>query len=87
MKINKKIVKRLSEQNQNESRNLWKHVISSLKAKDLDTATSEKKKLEEKQRADAKMRADQKVAWKTKVCITILSFLAILSCMIQSSLN
>lgn len=65
MKVNKKRVKPLDEQSDNESRNLWRHVISALKAKDLDAATSEKKKLEEIQRTDARVRVEQGRTWRT----------------------
>ncbi|XP_075240894.1 oxysterol-binding protein-related protein 9-like isoform X2 [Convolutriloba macropyga] len=65
MKVNKKQVKPLSEQSENESRKLWRHVISGLRAKDLDAATNEKKKLEEKQRNDARIRQESGHTWTT----------------------
>ena len=67
MPMVKKCVRSLQEQELNESRKLWEHVIGALKNKDLDNATMEKKKLEEKQRSEAKRRIQQNVPWKTKV--------------------
>ena len=71
MKGNSKQVRPLQEQGENESRSLWRNVISALKVKDLDTATNEKKKLEEKQRNDAKMRLETKQTWETQVGVQI----------------
>ena len=71
MKVNKKQVKPLSEQSENESRKLWRHVISGLRAKDLDAATNEKKKLEEKQRNDARIRQESGHTWTTLVSLFV----------------
>ena len=65
--INKKQVKPISQQEENESRRLWKEVTAGLKFNDIDKATNAKQMLEQKQRDEAKERKDTGVEWKTRV--------------------
>lgn len=51
--IIKKKVRKLEDQNEYESRSLWKDVTFNLKIRDIDAATEAKHRLEERQRAEA----------------------------------
>ncbi|CAF3318394.1 unnamed protein product [Rotaria socialis] len=62
----KKNVRPLVEQDDFESRRLWKDVTFYLKSKQLDKATESKSFLEQRQREGAKERADRTVKWQTK---------------------
>lgn len=62
-----KVVKRITKQQENESRRLWKDVTTSLKEDDVETATAFKHKLEERQRAEARERKEKGVSWETKL--------------------
>ncbi|KAF9438688.1 hypothetical protein BGZ76_005831 [Entomortierella beljakovae] len=55
-KIHPKIVSPESEQEANESRNLWSKLTSALKVNDQNLATEEKSKVEDAQRAKSKAR-------------------------------
>ncbi|XP_064476901.1 oxysterol-binding protein-related protein 9-like isoform X2 [Ornithodoros turicata] len=65
--IVKKIVKSITEQEEYESRRLWKDVTLALKNKDVNVATDAKAQLEEKQRAEAKERKDTNGTWTPRV--------------------
>lgn len=67
LKIVKKIVRPISQQRENESRNLWKDVTAGLKYNDIEKATQAKADLEQKQRDEAKERKLTNVEWETKV--------------------
>ncbi|XP_029208493.2 oxysterol-binding protein-related protein 9-like [Acropora millepora] len=62
-----KTVKKISKQEENESRRLWEGVTKSLKEDDVESATASKHKLEERQRAEARHRKEKGVAWETKL--------------------
>uniref|UniRef100_A0A672MWG3 Oxysterol-binding protein n=1 Tax=Sinocyclocheilus grahami TaxID=75366 RepID=A0A672MWG3_SINGR len=49
-----------------ESRRLWQHVTESLKERDMDKATEQKRFLEERQRKEERHRAETQTAWRTK---------------------
>ncbi|XP_062847403.1 oxysterol-binding protein-related protein 10 isoform X2 [Trichomycterus rosablanca] len=66
--IKKKICP-VEKQGQYESRRLWQHVTSALKAGDIDTATEHKHQLEERQRNEEKQRSATNTAWKPKYFI------------------
>ncbi|KAK7147014.1 hypothetical protein R3I94_009757 [Phoxinus phoxinus] len=65
----KKKIRPLEKQAQYESRRLWQHVTSALKAGDIDVATEHKHQLEEKQRREGKQRTASSTTWKPKYFI------------------
>ncbi|XP_043942010.1 oxysterol-binding protein-related protein 9 isoform X2 [Protopterus annectens] len=65
--IVKKKVRKLEDQQEYESRRLWKDVTYSLKVKDIDSATEAKHRLEERQRAEARERKEQEKSWETRL--------------------
>ncbi|XP_041064233.1 oxysterol-binding protein-related protein 9 isoform X2 [Carcharodon carcharias] len=65
--IIKKKVRKLEDQEDFESRRLWKDVTHNLKVKDIDAATDAKHRLEERQRAEARERKENEVQWETRV--------------------
>ncbi|XP_048009600.1 oxysterol-binding protein-related protein 10 isoform X3 [Megalobrama amblycephala] len=65
----KKKIRPLEKQGQYESRRLWQHVTTALKAGDIDTATEHKHQLEEKQRREGKQRTASSTTWKPKYFI------------------
>ncbi|XP_062920411.1 oxysterol-binding protein-related protein 9 isoform X1 [Mobula hypostoma] len=67
MPIIKKKVRKLEDQDDFESRRLWKDVTYNLKIKDIDAATEAKHRLEERQRAEARERKENEVQWETRV--------------------
>ncbi|KAJ1923130.1 Oxysterol-binding protein OBPa [Tieghemiomyces parasiticus] len=58
-----KLVAPEAEQGSMESRRLWSHVTAAMQARDLDTATDEKSKIEELQRQQRKERENEGVEW------------------------
>ncbi|XP_035825242.1 oxysterol-binding protein-related protein 9 isoform X2 [Aplysia californica] len=64
--IIKKIVKPPEQQDEFESRKLWRKVTLNLKEKNVDAATEEKRRLEQRQRDEAKERKEQGAKWETK---------------------
>ncbi|XP_074104277.1 oxysterol-binding protein-related protein 9 isoform X3 [Cotesia typhae] len=62
----KKMVKPISEQNDNESRKVWREVTVGLKINDMDKATAAKCYIEQKQRDEAKLRKESNLLWETK---------------------
>uniref|UniRef100_A0AAR2ILD2 Oxysterol-binding protein n=1 Tax=Pygocentrus nattereri TaxID=42514 RepID=A0AAR2ILD2_PYGNA len=67
MGIIKKKVRKLEDQLEYESRNLWKDVTLNLKLKDIEAATEAKHRLEEKQRAEARERKEKENQWETRL--------------------
>uniref|UniRef100_W5MUE6 Oxysterol-binding protein n=2 Tax=Lepisosteus oculatus TaxID=7918 RepID=W5MUE6_LEPOC len=63
----KKKVRKLEDQQEFESRKLWKDVTVNLKLKDIDSATEAKHRLEEKQRAEARERKEKEMQWETRL--------------------
>uniref|UniRef100_A0A8C3RV68 Oxysterol-binding protein n=2 Tax=Chelydra serpentina TaxID=8475 RepID=A0A8C3RV68_CHESE len=63
----KKKVKKLEDQEEYESRCLWKDVTYNLKIRDIDAATDAKHRLEERQRAEARARKERETSWETRL--------------------
>ncbi|XP_070499509.1 oxysterol-binding protein-related protein 9 isoform X2 [Chironomus tepperi] len=61
--IYKKQVRSVIEQDENESRRIWKEVTAGLKSNDIDVATAAKFRVEQKQREEAKSRKDENTMW------------------------
>jgi len=61
-----KQVKDIAEQDEFESRRLWKEVTYCLKNHEIEKATGFKSRLEQRQRDQAKERAEKGESWKTK---------------------
>ncbi|GFT90384.1 oxysterol-binding protein-related protein 9 [Nephila pilipes] len=64
--IIKKRVKPLVEQENYESRKLWKDVTTALRLRNVEAATEAKFLLEQKQREEAKERLENKRKWETR---------------------
>ncbi|CAL1270877.1 unnamed protein product [Larinioides sclopetarius] len=64
--IIKKRVKPLVEQEEYESRKLWKDVTTALRLRNVEAATESKFVLEQKQREEAKHRLENKLKWETR---------------------
>ncbi|XP_033008043.1 oxysterol-binding protein-related protein 9 isoform X2 [Lacerta agilis] len=67
MPIIKKKVRKLEDQEEYESRCLWKDVTYNLKIRDIDSATEAKHRLEERQRAEARARKEKEIPWETRL--------------------
>ncbi|XP_069498308.1 oxysterol-binding protein-related protein 9 isoform X3 [Ambystoma mexicanum] len=67
MPMIKKKVRKLEDQEEYESRRLWKDVTSNLKMRDIDAATEAKHRLEERQRAEARERKESEMQWETRL--------------------
>ncbi|RLW05777.1 hypothetical protein DV515_00004744 [Chloebia gouldiae] len=63
----KKKVRKLEDQDDFESRCLWKDVTYNLKIRDIDAATAAKHALEERQRAEARARKENETSWETRL--------------------
>ncbi|KAI6064014.1 Oxysterol-binding protein-related protein 9 isoform X4 [Aix galericulata] len=63
----KKKVRKLEDQEDFESRCLWKDVTYNLKIRDIDAATAAKHALEERQRAEARARKENETSWETRL--------------------
>lgn len=63
----KKKVKKLEDQEEYESRCLWKDITYNLKIRDIDAATDAKHRLEERQRAEARARKENETSWETRL--------------------
>lgn len=61
------VVRPLEEQGERESRKLWKAVTDALTARDHNTATDEKFKVEDRQRKEAKKREEEGVEFHPKL--------------------
>uniref|UniRef100_A0A1S4GPH1 Oxysterol-binding protein n=1 Tax=Anopheles gambiae TaxID=7165 RepID=A0A1S4GPH1_ANOGA len=64
--IFKKKVRPVAEQDENESRKVWREVTAGLKANDIEKATNAKFQVEQKQREEAKERKETFGEWDTK---------------------
>uniref|UniRef100_G1KGY9 Oxysterol-binding protein n=1 Tax=Anolis carolinensis TaxID=28377 RepID=G1KGY9_ANOCA len=67
MPIIKKKVRKPEDQEEYESRCLWKDVTYNLKIRDIDAATDAKHRLEERQRAEARARKEKEIPWETRL--------------------
>jgi len=63
----RKLVKTVCEQEEYESRRVWRDVTVGLRINDMDKATTAKCAIEQKQREEARLRKENNVAWQTKV--------------------
>ncbi|XP_025832138.1 oxysterol-binding protein-related protein 9 [Agrilus planipennis] len=63
----KKRVRPIAEQEENESRKLWKEVTRGLKYNEIDKASHAKEEIENRQRAQAKERTQTNAEWQTKL--------------------
>ncbi|KAH0955428.1 hypothetical protein HN011_006719 [Eciton burchellii] len=63
----KKLVKTVCEQEECESRRVWRDVTVGLRINDLDKATAAKYAIEQKQREEARLRKETNITWQTKV--------------------
>ena len=61
------LVRPLEEQDDRESQKLWRPVTEALKAKDHNTATDEKTRIENMQREEASQRASKGVEWHPRL--------------------
>lgn len=57
----------MSEQDENESRKVWREVTCGLRINDMDKASVAKSAIEQKQRDDVRYRKDNNINWQTKV--------------------
>lgn len=64
--IFKKKVRPVSDQDENESRKVWREVTAGLKMNDIEKATNAKFQVEQKQREEAKERKETFGEWETK---------------------
>ena len=67
MATEKKLVKPLCEQEDCESRKVWRDVTVGLRMNDMEKATAAKCAIEQKQRDEAQIRKESNIAWQTKV--------------------
>ena len=63
----RKLVKTVCEQDESESRRVWRDVTVGLRINDMDKATAAKCTIEQKQREEARLRKENNIAWQTKV--------------------
>lgn len=64
----RKVVRPISQQEDYESRNLWKMVTAALKGQNVSEATAAKFAIEQQQRNLAKEREECSTAWQNRVC-------------------
>ena len=57
----------MNEQEENESRKIWKEVTFGLRINDMDKATNAKYAIEQKQRDDVRFRKENNISWQTRV--------------------
>ncbi|XP_020710765.1 oxysterol-binding protein-related protein 9 isoform X2 [Athalia rosae] len=67
LKVERKRVIPVSEQEDSESRKVWREVTAGLRLNDMDRATAAKSSIEQKQRDEARIRKENNVAWQTKL--------------------
>ena len=60
-------MRKLEDQNEYESRCLWKDVTFNLKIRDIDVAAEARYRLEERQRAEAQKRKEKEIQWETRL--------------------
>ena len=70
MPIVRKQVKPIAEQEEFESRRLWKEVTAALKEQNVAAATAGKTLIEQKQRDLVKERAGKGVLWQNRVSVS-----------------
>ncbi|KAG5333063.1 OSBL9 protein, partial [Acromyrmex heyeri] len=63
----RKLVKTVCEQDESESRRVWRDVTVGLRINDMDKATAAKCTIEQKQREEARLRKENNMAWQTKL--------------------
>lgn len=63
----RKLVKTVCEQEECESRRVWRDVTVGLRINDMDKATAAKCAIEQKQRDEARVRKENNLTWQTKV--------------------
>ncbi|XP_029034222.1 oxysterol-binding protein-related protein 9 isoform X6 [Osmia bicornis bicornis] len=63
----RKLVKTVCEQEEHESRKVWRDVTVGLKINDMETATAAKCTIEQKQRDEARIRKETNTNWQTKL--------------------
>lgn len=63
----------MSEQDEDESRKVWREVTMGLRINDMDKATAAKCAIEQKQRDDVRNRKENNIGWQTKVWIQKIS--------------
>ncbi|XP_066586974.1 oxysterol-binding protein-related protein 9 isoform X2 [Prorops nasuta] len=63
----RKMVKLICDQEDCESRKIWREVTMGLKINDMDKATAAKCSIEQKQRDEARYRKENNISWQTKV--------------------
>ncbi|XP_034189094.2 oxysterol-binding protein-related protein 9 isoform X5 [Osmia lignaria lignaria] len=63
----RKLVKTVCEQEEHESRKVWRDVTVGLKINDMETATAAKCTIEQKQRDEARIRKENNTNWQTKL--------------------
>lgn len=63
----RKLVKTVCEQEEYESRRVWRDVTVGLRINDMDKATAAKCAIEQKQRDEARFRKENNIAWQTKL--------------------
>ncbi|CAL1674811.1 unnamed protein product [Lasius platythorax] len=63
----RKLVKTVCEQEECESRRVWRDVTVGLRINDMDKATAAKCAIEQKQRDEARFRKESNLAWQTKL--------------------
>lgn len=70
LEIQRKLVKPVCEQEEHESRKIWRDVTVGLRINDMENATAAKYALEQKQREEARIRKETNTNWQTKVSIS-----------------
>ncbi|XP_017756318.1 PREDICTED: oxysterol-binding protein-related protein 9 [Eufriesea mexicana] len=63
----RKLVKPICEQEEHESRKVWRDVTVGLRINDMEKATAAKCAIEQKQRDEARIRKENNVNWQTKL--------------------
>ncbi|XP_076676333.1 oxysterol-binding protein-related protein 9 isoform X2 [Andrena cerasifolii] len=67
LEIQRKLVKPVCEQEEHESRKIWRDVTVGLRINDMEKATAAKYALEQKQREEARIRKENNTNWQTKL--------------------
>lgn len=75
MPADRKLVKPVCDQEEFESRKVWRDVTVGLKINDMEKATEAKCLIEQKQRDEAKLLKENNQQWQTKVNIYTIIFL------------
>ncbi|XP_011155819.1 oxysterol-binding protein-related protein 9 [Solenopsis invicta] len=63
----RKLVKTICEQDECESRRVWRDVTVGLRINDMDKASAAKCTIEQKQREEARLRKENNATWQTKL--------------------